>query len=327
VTDTRQPAGVELCGANVRGRPADRLMVILRAPGCIYARHTGGCSNCGFAHLTTGGDAVAAEHLSEQLRRALHRHPDRDETILQLDLYCSGSFFCDEEIQPEARDLLLEQAAQLPAVEVVVVESRPEFINEQVLRRSIEALSGPRPIQLEVAIGLETANDHIRQERIKKGFSRRAFEDTARLLAEHGVALVAHVLLKPIGTDEAEALDDVLRTGRYLKSLAKRVSLPARIALEPTFVPEGTPLYEELLAGRYHPPSLWSVVHAASSLLRQGLPVHVGLSSEGLPAAQVPRGCDRCTAKILHALASFNATQDLELLAGLSCTCQGSDDV
>lgn len=322
MTDTQQPAGVELSGANVCGRPADRLMVILRAPGCIYARRTGGCSNCGFAHLTTGGDLVAPDHLLEQLRRALHQHSDRAETILQLDLYCSGSFFCDDEIQPEARDLLLGRAALLPAVEVVVVESRPELVNAEVLQRAIEALAGPRPVRLEVAIGLETANDHIRQERIRKGFTRRTFEDAARLMADHGVGLVAHVLLKPMGTDEAEALDDVLRTGRYLKSLARRLSLPMRLALEPTFVPEGTPLFEELVAGRYHPPSLWSVVHAASGLTRQGLSIHVGLSSEGLPTTQVPSGCDRCTSRLLHALSRFNTTQDVELLTGLSCPCQ-----
>lgn len=312
------PSEVELSTASVQGRPSQRLMVVLRAPGCQYALRTGGCSVCGYQHLTTGGARVSTEELVQQLDVALDRYADQLHKVEQLDIFCSGSFFHDDEIQPEARRELLRRASRVPSVRVVMVESRPELITDHVLEEAQAALTGP---SLEVGIGLESANDTIRQERIRKGFTLSTFEQAARKLADHGVQLLVYVLLKPLGTGEEEAIEDALATARYLARLARELELIVRVALEPTFVVKGTPLHEELSAGRYTPPSLWSVLQAVRKM-SQLLPVHVGLSSEGLPTELVPSGCPLCTGPIHQALAGFNQHQDRKLLADLQCPCQ-----
>jgi len=331
--DLDRAAGSELGAAHVAGHPSRRLMVILRAPGCAYARATGGCTNCGFHHLTTGGEPVPAARLVTQLRGALAAHANELHTVEQLDLYCSGSFFCPSEIPADAQEELLAVAAAVPSVRVVLVESRPEYVTADALAKASAALargvgSARREVALEVAIGLESRDDEIREQRIRKGFSILDFEHAVEKLVAAGAHLVVYLLLKPLGTQDGEALADVDRSGLYLHTLReffrlyRETELHVRVALEPVFVAEGTPLHDELRAGRYRPPSLWTAVHAAR-MLGERLPVHVGLSSEGLPAETVPRGCDSCTPALRRALARFNETQDRQALEGLSCEACG----
>ena len=318
----REAAGVELSPTNVDGEPGLRIMVILRAPGCIYAVRTGGCTNCGFwHHLTTGGEPVPADDLVAQLQAALTDHEDVQRRILEVDIFCSGSLLADEEVPADARVGLVSLCASLPALQRVVVESRPEYVSRATVEPLVSALSrsGAR---LEVAIGLETSDDRLRCERIRKGFTLAQFERAAGVLARLDVGLGVYLLQKPLGTGEQEAVEDVLASGRYLAELGRRLALDLRVALEPTFVPEGTPLHQELVAGRYTPPSLWSVIRVTRELAAMGHHVHVGLSSEGMPADTVPAGCPRCTDALGAALARFNQTQDV---AALELTCQCAD--
>lgn len=323
--DPREPAAVELGPAWVRGRSGQRLMVILRAPGCAYARRTGGCTNCGFGALTTDGARVAPEDLLEQLRRALDRVRGAWPSVAQAELFCSGSFLCDEEIPAAARGPLLAALAQLPALRALTIESRPEYVTSGALRGALAAIGGREGPALDVAIGLESADEEIRMRLIRKGFSLRAFEAAAERLAAAGAGLAVYLLLKPLGVADEQAVADVVRSGEYLRAVGERLGLPVRVALEPTFVPAGTPLYDALCAGEYGPPSLWSAVRAARALRRLGLPVHVGLSDEGLPVDRRPAGCPRCTASLVAALAAFNTSQDVAALDGVSCDCAPAD--
>lgn len=319
-----RPAGVELGPAWIRGRPGPRLMVILRAPGCAYALRTGGCTNCGFLHLTTRGQPVSPDQLVAQLRSAIDLQGEQSARIAALELFCSGSFFCDEEIPAEARTRLLSLASgRLPALRRVTIESRPEYVDDQKLSDARAPLA---PVPLELAIGLESVDDAIRLRRIRKGFTLRAFEEAATRIAEAGASLAVYLLLKPIGTsDDVEAVADVVASARYLLELRRRLDLPIRVALEPTFVLEDTPLLEELRAGRYRPPSLWAAVEAARRMAALGLRVFVGLSSEGLPADRVPAGCPCCTDALRQGLRRFNETQDIAILNALSCTCRNKE--
>jgi archaeosine synthase beta-subunit len=322
--DLAQPAEVRLIPTRLDDRPAQRLMVVLRAPGCQYALRTGGCTNCGFHHLTTRGVPVPSEQLIAQLQYALDHLTDPPEAIMELDLYCSGSFFCDEEIPPAARHGLLQLTRRLPRLRTVLLDSRPEYVTAEVLRATGRSLGlADNSIRLEVAIGLESADDTIRLRHIRKGFSLQSFEAAAKNLADAGAALAVYLLLKPLGVDEEAAIADVLASGRYLADLAQRLHLPTRVALEPLFVVEGTPLFEELRAGRYTPPSLWSVVQAIYGL-EDLLPVQVGLDTEGLPAQNVPAGCWECSAPLREALARYNITQDKTVLERVTCRCQPS---
>jgi len=316
--DPRKPAWVERVPTRVSGKPTNRLIFIFRAPGCTYARRPeGGCTMCGFGSMTFGAGAWTPADLIAQAESVLSL-PGALNGVGEVDLYNSGSFFADAEMPPEVRSHVLGILGKA-RVARILVESRPEFITAERIDVSRRLL--PDTI-LEVGVGLESSNDTIRETYIKKGFGLTEFERAAGVLASAGASLLVNVLLKPIGIfEDAAAVADAVNTGRYIFDLAKRLRLPARVALQPTFIAPGTPLEQEFLAGRYRPASLWAVVETVLTLAPLGETV-VGLSDEGLEPKRVPGGCGRCDQAIRDALREFNRTGDTAALGAISCNCR-----
>ena len=87
----------------------------------------------------------------------------------------------------------------------------------------------------------------------------------------------------------------------------------------------GTPLEEEFLAGRYMPPSLWSVVEVVRAVHALG-EITIGTSDEGLQPARVPAGCPECTPKLRAAIAAYGRTRDLASL-DVACACRPPIDL
>ena len=311
------PAYVERVASQIAGRPGVRLIVILRAIGCAWARRPdGGCTNCGFLRLSTGGAPVPAADLIAQFDAAIDA-PGALDGVVEVDLYNSGSFLSDQEIPPAVRAHALGRLGRT-AVRRVLIESRPEHVRADKLTAA-RALLGER--ELEVGIGLESCDDHVREVLVNKGFGRPEFERAVATLGHVGARLLAYVLIKPLGLDEAAAVEDAVASARYVFEVAARAGVPARVALEPVYVVPGTALERAYRAGRYAPASLWSVVE----VVRRAHPVGellVGLSEESLEPAASPAGCPRCTAALRAALVCYNATRDLAAFEGLDCPCR-----
>ena len=312
-----KPAWVERASAWLGGQATTRLIFIFRAIGCAYARRReGGCTMCGFQTMTTGGVPVAAGDLIAQFE-TVFADPKALEGVAEVDLYNSGSFLSDPEIAPEVRAHVLGRLGKT-AVRRVLIESRPEFIRSENLAAARASLGEK---ELEVGIGLESADDRVREVLVRKGFGRADFERAVGLLAGAKARLLVYLIVKPQGLSEAEAVEDAVASARYVFGVAARHGVPARAALQPVFVAPGTALEQEFLAGRYRPPSLWSVVE----VVRRAHPfgeLLVGLSDEGLEPHMVPSGCEKCTGALRAALAAYNRSRDLAVFAGLDCACR-----
>ena len=107
-----------------------------------------------------------------------------------------------------------------------MVESRPEYVNEDVLRDCCTLIPGKI---LEVAIGLESANDDIRIRKINKGFVRKDFEKAMKVInqlkSDFDVRVKAYLLFKPILTSEKDAIDDAVKSAQYAERVGvNRVS-------------------------------------------------------------------------------------------------------
>jgi len=312
--DLRSPAWVERTPSSVDGAPATRLIFIFRAIGCAWARGPkGGCRNCGFLAMTTRGAPIPAEDLMAQLDSVLDAGGALD-GVGEVDLFNSGSFFSDEEMPAAVRAHALDRLSR-STVRRVLVESRPEYVRAERVRDAIARIGADR---LEVGIGLESADDRVREELVRKGFSRVEFERAVAVLGQEGARLLVYVLLKPLGLDEAQAVADAIASARYVFEVARREGVRARVALQPTFVAPGTPLEEQFLAGRYAPPSLWSVVEVVRAVAPLG-EITIGTSDEGLSPARVPSGCPECTERLRAAIAAYERTRDL---ASLDVTCE-----
>jgi radical SAM enzyme (TIGR01210 family) len=304
------PAATHLTPSWVCGQPAQRLMVILRAPGCVFDRQ--GCNFCGFRPLTTGGRPVTTAEYLAQMTAALAGH-QTDPRIREIDIYNSGNFLNDAEVPPGARTAIFRLCAAVPSVRRILAESRPEFVRREAVMPLLDAVHA----EVDIAIGLEAFDDQIRQRRLEKAFDRAAFERAVRTLGQAGAGLLAYIMLKPCAMSDAAALDDATQAAEYVHSLrAPR----ARLALQPAFVAPGTPLADEYRAGRYRPPSLWLVRQAAAQLARFG-EVTAGLWDEDLAPLAVPDSCPACRPRLLTALRQFNLTQDANCLEVEACPC------
>jgi len=313
-----EPLQVEWIPGRVGDGRGHRMMVILSAPGCAYACAQGGCTNCSFPQSFGLRHEVSAGEYDAQLGSALERIPADDRGPVQVDLFVSGSFFNPDEVPPAGQRLLLERAARAPRIERVAVETRPEYVTAKKIKNAVAAA---QPLELEVAIGLESADRVIREQRIRKGFTWRDFEKAVQQLAGSGASMLVYLLLKPIATGEAEAIEDLVDSAGRVFDLVEDLGLPTRIGLEPCFVGPDTELERAFEADEYRPPWLWSVVEVVRRIAPRG-PVQVGLSDEGRNPQRAAHNCDRCSVRVREALATFNLDRESGPLTELSCNCR-----
>ncbi len=121
--------------------------------------------------------------IAEQIRWALERLP----AARRIKLYNAGSFFDRGAVPVEDHAAI---ADLVRGFDRVVVECHPALVGDAVLRFR-DLLAGP---ELEVAIGLETANAPA-LEKLNKGMTIADFEKAGRFLSAHDVRLRSFVLL------------------------------------------------------------------------------------------------------------------------------------
>jgi len=123
-----------------------------------------------------------------QIRQALASLP----SARQVKLYNAGSFFDPQAIPPEDDD---EIAAVVEPFDRVIVEAHPAFLAGTYGERCLNVRDRIRG-RLEVAIGLETANEDV-LSRLNKRMTLDSFRRAADFLRQHEIALRVFILLRP----------------------------------------------------------------------------------------------------------------------------------
>lgn len=313
MSDLRRPAWVERTPARLDGRETTRLIFVFRAIGCSYARRPdGGCTICGYRTMSTRGEPVAEDDLIAQFDSVADA-PQAFAGVGEVDLFCSGSFLADQEIPPRVRAHVLDRLGR-SGMQRVLIEARPEHVQaEKVAAARVWLGEGV----LEVGIGLESADDRVREVLVHKGFGRADFERAVAVLGRGGARLLAYVILGPLGLDERAAVEDAVASAHYVFAVGRSHGVPTRVALEPIFVAPDTLVEREYRAGRYRPPRRRSVVEVVRRVHGAGELV-VGLSDEGLAGNLVPDMDGASAPQLRAALLAYNRTGDVHLLDGFA---------
>ncbi len=154
------------------------ISVVLERGRCSWGR----CYFCGwgsrYAH-------IGVEDLYRKFRNTIARRENSE----VLKIFCSGSFL-DERQFP--RDFVLKciSDAEKAGFKHVVIESRPEFINREILD-TLTTFS----IKIHIAIGLEIADDKILIEYYRKGMRFKDYIKAVDLLHECGLYVRTYVLV------------------------------------------------------------------------------------------------------------------------------------
>jgi radical SAM enzyme (TIGR01210 family) len=268
----------------LNGEVVDAFVVILRTSGCSWARKKG-CTMCGYFSDCHPG--VTGKHLETQMTRALEK--SNSQRILKI--FTSGSFLDDREIPKEARNEMLSMASG--KFEQVVVETRPEFVSRETLEECSSGVDG-----LQVALGLESANDMVLRHSINKGFLYDDYLRAAKIIKGTGATLKTYLLVKPPFLTEKEAIADTVNSATHIKDVTDVISI------NPVNVQRGTLVERLWRRGEYRPPWLWSVVRILEECRDLG-PRTVSFPTGG-GKKRGAHNCLKCDAQVLANIEEFS---------------------
>jgi radical SAM enzyme (TIGR01210 family) len=311
--DPTRPSAKWVVPARVGREKGTALAIVLSTIGCAHARSdSGGCTMCSYL-LDGVQEKPTSEQIVDQFKFAMAELETKT-APLSVKIYTSGSFLDDEEIPAEARTEILRIIAEDERIREVVLESRPEYVNDSILS-GVRALLGDRAI--EIGMGLESANDAVRTICIHKNFDLKMFTDALKTAKNFNIGMRAYVLLKPPLLTERDALLDAIYTVQEARALGATT-----VSLNPVNVQKNTLVEKLWRRGNYRPPWLWSVVEVlreASSVSDEWMKIVCDPVAGG--KRRGAHNCGKCDNGIVEAIRQFSLSQDPALLQNLTCDC------
>jgi archaeosine synthase beta-subunit len=289
------------------------IFIVLPTPGCAWAvSGSGGCTMCSYV-ADSPLEKVDPDVLVEIFKRSLKKYDLTDKTVVKI--FVSGSFLNPDEIPQNARNEILNILKDEEFVEEVVVESRPEFITEEVLKECCESLGNKI---FEIGIGLETSNDYTREKKINKGFSRKDFETAIKIIRNTylkcDVRAKAYIFVKPILTSEKDAVEEAVESAIYAESVGA-----SRISFCPATIHKDTLMELLWRGGSYQPPWIWSIMEIIRRV-RSSVNIQVIMDTAGFGSRRGPYNCKKCNSKLKSIIIKSNLDQTIP--EDLECECK-----
>ncbi|MFQ5918436.1 MAG: archaeosine biosynthesis radical SAM protein RaSEA [Thermoplasmata archaeon] len=280
------------------GKVVDAFVLILRTKGCYWARKSG-CSMCGY--VSDGYVNVSEEDLLTQWSAALEVY--QGQPVVKL--YNSGNFFDPSEIPAAARRRILRDLGG--RCEKVVVENLPQLVRTPLLEEALDLC--PR---FEVAIGLETASDYLRDHTVSKDFTFAHYEEAVGVAHAAGVSVKTYLLFKPPFLSERAAMHDTIASVQAIDGLSDTISI------NPTNVQRDTLVDRLYRRGEYRPPWLWSLVEVLKAVRRTESRVLSKPTGGGHHRGT--HNCGHCDAVVLRAVEDYSLQRE-DWLDEPTCSC------
>jgi len=270
--DLSKPAWVRINPGPITDRTLNgyRLCIGFQNVGCKYRERDPsglGCLMCGYYARTAFKD-VDKRIIMEQFKSGLMVGYGEVTRFDSIEFLNDGSFLNPEEFDEKTQASLLNTVARMPHIKRVLVESRADQVNMPNLKFVLDHLGEDQ--LLEIGIGLETADEFIREVCINKGFRRKDFEDALSVISQlaqeypNRIAAVAYLLVKPPFLTQRESIEDAVMSLKYLYDISMKHQIHIVAKLEPTAIANGTVL--SLLYQKtdpmfhYEPLSYWAVL-------------------------------------------------------------------
>jgi hypothetical protein len=194
-------------------------------------------------HCDIGAGEGAAFDLATNRRRLAwfqdHYRPNLA-SISHLVLYNSGSVLNPREMPAEILDEVITFAGSLPTVRVISLDSREPYITADVLRRILSLLA--RGFTIRPILGIESTDDRIRNDVLRKGMPRsaidRVFKELRVLEVEFGpsrIGLDVNIVIAGPGTSRETAVDDAFLTARHALTAGVEHGVKVDLNLHPYY--------------------------------------------------------------------------------------------
>jgi hypothetical protein len=282
----------------------DAYVIVFRTCGCSWA-HQSGCTMCGYFNDSMWKN-VPDEDILKQFDTAMNNYSE--EKFVKI--FTSGSFFDDREIKAKVKNKIFQKLFE--TAEKISVEARPEYITDETISEMKDRFQKKT---FEIGIGLETANDFIREHAINKGFNFTDYEKAARILKKYNVKLKTYVLIKPPFLTEKESIEDSISTVEKIKTYTDIVSF------NPTNVQRNTVVEYLWKRKQYRPAWLWSVVEVLKQS-KKIIDVRIKCDIVGGGSIRGAHNCKECNRIFLDAIADFSLSQNEKVFNELDCNCK-----
>ncbi|MGB9937339.1 MAG: archaeosine biosynthesis radical SAM protein RaSEA [Methanobacterium sp.] len=289
------------------------IFIILPTPGCAHAlSESGGCTMCSYI-ADSPLEKVSSKELIDIFENLMQKREIKPKTVVKI--FVSGSFLNEKELPKDAREEILKRLNREENIEEVVVESRPEFVDEGVLKECCNLLDDKI---FEVSIGLESSSDYIKQYKINKGFLNKDFERAINVIkslkGKCKVTSKAYLFVKPVLTSEKDAIEDAVASAKY----AEEVGVD-RISFCPATIHKGTLMELLWRRGSYQPPWIWSLFEIIKRV-RSEVKIPVIMDTSGFGTRRGPFNCKKCNKKFKNIIIESNLNQTIP--EEFECECK-----
>ena len=296
------------------------IFIVLPTSGCQWAKDTGGCTMCSYITDSSLINLTPDEInriFQEEWEKQISKINLKEHQSIAVKIFVSGSFLNTNEIPIESRNQILDTLNQCTQLKEVIIESKPEYINQSTLLEVIKRIPEKT---FEIGIGLETLNEETRLEKINKGITNKQFEEsvnTINSIKEYDIRAKAYLLVKPILISEKQAIQEAIDSAVY--AYEKGVK---RIAYCPATIHSHTFMEYLWKRGAYQPPWIWSTIEIIKQATKK-VDIPIIMDTAGFGTRRGPFNCKKCNEKLKNLIVEYNQKQKIpEELENYSCSCQ-----
>jgi archaeosine synthase beta-subunit len=309
--DYFESAGFHEIGVSyIDGKEIERVIIILKGCGCEWAhRKDGGCTMCGHLSGSSNGKPLPMDALKKQFDDAIAQYDFKN--YPKLCVYNGGSLLNEREIPTELRRYMFNRIREIPEIKRLIIESRPVYIKDEILDEIEELLPDTT---VEIGIGVETANDKVRDLILNKGVSSDELRKVGKKLRNRRTKFLAYVLVRPPFLTEAEAIEDTVESIKFAAELGADI-----VSLEAVSIQDLTMVAFLAEAGFYSPPWIWSIFEIVNRTYDMDVDLRIG----GFEFYPIPKeftsNCPACDKDMINIINQFNRTNDIKSLYGQKC--------
>lgn len=296
------------------------IFIVLPTSGCEWATKSGGCTMCSYiadSPLCEISDNQLIDIFDNEWNKQLEKTDFSSHENVAIKLFVSGSFMNIKEVNSKVQEHIFKVFNKYDNIKEVIVESKPEYIEENSLKRLASLI--PNKI-FEIGIGLETLNEDTRLNKINKGITNKSFERSVNIINsidEYDIRAKAYLLVKPILISEKQAIKESIDSAGYAKKVGVK-----RLAYCPATVHGGTLMDYLWKHGSYNPPWIWSTIEIIKQV-RKNVDIPMIMDTAGFGTRRGPFNCKKCNAKLKSLIIESNLKQDIpKELEDFTCECK-----
>lgn len=304
-----------------------RLTFMIRAGMCDYWQNgKGPCNMCPlpiYQKEFLGGKKPDWKDLGPAFNAELNKvWKNANPQVVRI--FHAGNYIHENEVSIESQIGMIEALSKRDSVKILIIESKPEYITKEILSRLVNAIDGK--FKLQINMGVEIADEEIRQKHLNKGFTNLEYIRAIKLLNEFNIYSFTYLIIQPIGISAEQAKNSIMESVKWITSIEPNTE----VNLLALYIENGTRLYKLWEKGLLKPPTLITVAKSIITAYETHPKGYVSfggiVENEEVSPVDFAKGCDGCQKLLTKALKDFKINLNLTELkiavaSIFNCSC------